>query len=49
LEPCYAFVIPRKDPKSISPIEINGEKNYDVEKIIDLRIWNTSFIGKVTM
>jgi hypothetical protein len=26
LEPCYAFVIPRKVPKSISPVEINGEK-----------------------
>jgi len=35
--------------KSLSPVEINGEKKNEVEKILDLRIWNTSFIGKVTM
>jgi hypothetical protein len=34
LEPCYAFVIPRKVPQSISPVEINGEKNMKWKKLL---------------
>jgi len=35
--------------KSLSLVEINGENKYEMEEILDLTIWNTSFIGKVTM
>jgi hypothetical protein len=38
LEPYHASTIPRKTHEPILPIVINGEQEYEVEKILDSRI-----------
>jgi hypothetical protein len=38
LKPYHAFTIPRKTHEPPPPIVINGEQEYEVEKILDSRI-----------
>jgi hypothetical protein len=40
MKPYHASTIPRKVPKPLSPIEINGEQEYEMEEILDLKISN---------
>jgi hypothetical protein len=54
LEPYHASTIPRKVSKSLSPIEINGEQKYKMEKKLLIKKYQmiscyTSFSSKVVM
>ncbi len=43
LEPYHVFTIPRKIHDPPPPIEVNGEYAYEVEDILDSRIFNHQF------
>jgi len=51
LEPSHAFTIPRNKNEPPPPIIVNGEQEYEVEKILNSRYhiinYNILFIGKV--
>ncbi len=40
LEPYHMFTIPRKIHDPFPPIEVNGEHEYEVEDILDSKIFN---------
>jgi hypothetical protein len=40
LEPYHAFTIPRRIHGPLSPIEFNGEHEYEVEDILNSRIFS---------